>query len=238
MIVSAHPASTRGTYRDRHGRWARDAVDAWDAQRAFRAPTKASWRTAKPCGPDPPTLGSSLRDDVRKRRWLESPAHRGEHGAAVNTIARGMSVVPAEPVVTAACVFCCRRAMGAASIRHSPRPLDFEGRNQRITRADHAAGMRTCVFRHCEERKRRSNPYLRLRRHGLLRGACHRARVRATRWLAMTRRGRRRVGKAGHDRCSIRERRNKRAHHPCFAVDRWWARRRQRLCPPYRLRAQ
>jgi hypothetical protein len=25
-----------------------------------------------------------------------------------------------------------------------------------------------------------------LRRHGLLRGACHRARIRATRWLAMT----------------------------------------------------
>src|SRR5208283_4311547 len=33
--------------------------------------------------------------------------------------------------------------------------------------------------------KRRSNPFL--RPHGLLRGACHRARIRATRWLAMTR---------------------------------------------------
>jgi hypothetical protein len=33
--------------------------------------------------------------------------------------------------------------------------------------------------------KRRSNPVL-LRSDGLLRGACHRARVRATRWLAMT----------------------------------------------------
>src|SRR5258705_4063694 len=32
--------------------------------------------------------------------------------------------------------------------------------------------------------QRRSNPPL--RRHGLLRGACHRARIRATRWLAMT----------------------------------------------------
>jgi hypothetical protein len=27
MIVSAHPASTRGAYRDRHGRWKRDAMD-------------------------------------------------------------------------------------------------------------------------------------------------------------------------------------------------------------------
>jgi hypothetical protein len=30
-----------------------------------------------------------------------------------------------------------------------------------------------------------SNPYLHKRRYGLLRGACHRARIRATRWLAM-----------------------------------------------------
>jgi hypothetical protein len=59
MIVSAHPASTRGAYRDRHGRWKRDAV-AVRMFSAFCAPTTASWRTAKSCGPDPPTLGSSL----------------------------------------------------------------------------------------------------------------------------------------------------------------------------------
>jgi hypothetical protein len=34
-----------------------------------------------------------------------------------------MPVVSAEPVVPAACIFFSRRAMGAASIRHSPRPL-------------------------------------------------------------------------------------------------------------------
>ena len=34
-------------------------------------PTKASARTVKPCGPVPPTLGSSFSQDVReKRRWL------------------------------------------------------------------------------------------------------------------------------------------------------------------------
>src|SRR5258707_1026593 len=42
----------------------------------------------------------------------------------VKTIARGMPVDPAEPVVTAACFFCCRRAMGEAITRHSLRPLD------------------------------------------------------------------------------------------------------------------
>jgi hypothetical protein len=39
--------------------------------------------------------------------------------------------------------------------------------------------------RHCEERLRRGNPAL-PGCPGLLRGACHRARIRATRWLAMT----------------------------------------------------
>src|ERR1700758_3667031 len=35
-------------------------------------------RTAKPRGPDPPTLGSSLVDDESMRRWwLKSPVHQG-----------------------------------------------------------------------------------------------------------------------------------------------------------------
>jgi hypothetical protein len=42
----------------------------------------------------------------------------------VKTIAQGMPVDLAEPVVTAACFFCCRRAMGEAITRHSLRPLD------------------------------------------------------------------------------------------------------------------
>jgi hypothetical protein len=42
--------------------------------------------------------------------------------------------------------------------------------------------------RHCEELLRRSNPASLpcAKKAGLLRGACHRARIRATRWLAMT----------------------------------------------------
>src|SRR3569833_664335 len=67
---------------------------------------------------------------IMRARWPTSPVHRGEHDIGVKTIARGMPVVSAEPVVTAAYVFCCRRAkffkdIGAASIRHSPRPLAF-----------------------------------------------------------------------------------------------------------------
>ena len=48
-----------------------------------------------------------------------------------------------------------------------------------------AKGQNPCS-RHCEERLRRSNPCFRKGIDGLLRGACHRARIRATRWLAMT----------------------------------------------------
>jgi hypothetical protein len=43
----------------------------------------------------------------------------------------------------------------------------------------------TLCSRHCEEQKRRSNPSF-FTRYQLLRGACHRARIPATRWLAMT----------------------------------------------------
>src|SRR5215813_15386709 len=94
-----------------------DAMAAADECRARR--------TAKPCGPDAPTLASSLQLMNCRRRWLPSPAHRGERGISRNTIAQGMPDVLAEPVVTAACFPCCRRAMGAASARHSLRPPYF-----------------------------------------------------------------------------------------------------------------
>ena len=51
------PSPLRGAYRDRHGRRARDAVDA---SRAFD--DGADLRTAKTCGPDAPTLASSRRE--------------------------------------------------------------------------------------------------------------------------------------------------------------------------------
>jgi hypothetical protein len=57
-----------------------------------------------------------------------------------------MPVDPAEPVVTAACVFCCRRAMGEALTRHSLRPLLIEGHERRITWAFRAAGMPALVI--------------------------------------------------------------------------------------------
>ena len=61
LVHSARADSTGGAARDRHGRWRQDAVDVrmFSALRARRR--KQSSRTTKACGPDPPTLGSSLR---------------------------------------------------------------------------------------------------------------------------------------------------------------------------------
>ena len=126
-LSSSHPAAVRGAYRDRHGRKAVGCGGREDAQRACRADESmlAGGQVVWSC---PPDAGDKPAGERACRRWrLSSPALQGEREAAVKTAARGMPAVSAEPVVTAACVFCCRRAMGAASIRHSPRPLGLRG---------------------------------------------------------------------------------------------------------------
>jgi hypothetical protein len=66
------------------------------------------------------------------------------------TIAQGRPDDVAEPVVTAACFFVCRRAMGAASTRPSLRPLDFRGRCLqklgRKTRRENAGAHAQCCL--------------------------------------------------------------------------------------------
>jgi hypothetical protein len=68
VYILAHPALTRGALRGRHGRWVRDAVDA-----DTRLCRMARKRTAKSCGPDTPTLVSSLAEVSARRRWQKSP---------------------------------------------------------------------------------------------------------------------------------------------------------------------
>jgi len=88
-----------------------------------------------------------------------------------------------------------REAMGAAGTRHSLRPL-FSWANGFVRLGRITPRGANARRRHCEERLvRRSSTseggsdeaiqLLASRRNGLLRGACHRARIRATRWLAM-----------------------------------------------------
>src|SRR3984957_16444567 len=69
-----------------------------------------------------------MERNFHKRWWLTSPVHQGDHGGAVKTIAQGMPCDFGGPC-ECACVFSfiAREAAGASSIRHSLRPLSFEG---------------------------------------------------------------------------------------------------------------
>jgi hypothetical protein len=90
---------------------------------------------------------------ARRRRWPTSPEHRGDHGAAVNTIACGNAGFSGGLVVTNSCGtnFFPREAAGALDARHSPRPLIGKGGEFRVNLAH---GMRRecggVSRRHCE----------------------------------------------------------------------------------------
>src|ERR1700679_2434221 len=62
-------------------------------------------RTAKSCGPDAPTLASSVADVSARRWWQESPVTKESTEETVKTIARGMPGVSGVTVVTNARVF-------------------------------------------------------------------------------------------------------------------------------------
>jgi hypothetical protein len=171
QITSRTPASCslRGAYRDRHGRWARDAVDAAALKRADvmagrvsrersqRADERRYSRTVKSCGPDAPALASSLRRFVGPTGCGQTisagdgdnkPITGESTKEAVKTIAQGRPGVSGEPVVT---ILVChlhvaREAAGAAGTRLSLRPLFSWANASRTTRAHRAAGSRNYVF--------------------------------------------------------------------------------------------
>ncbi len=140
--VRTVPARSRGAYRDRHGRWAWDAVDA-----AATRDERRTKRTAKACGPGAPTLalrfaGLSSRNDGGKR--ARSP---GRARISRKTIAQGRPDDCGVPVVANACAFyTAHAAAGATRTRSSLRPLILEGRFSCTTRTHRAARMRWCVF--------------------------------------------------------------------------------------------
>jgi hypothetical protein len=85
----------------------------------------APTRTAKSCGPDAPTLASSLQVVTCRRRWQKSPVAGESTKETVKTIAQGRPGVPGGPVVTTLVCFqhFAREAMGAAGTRLSLHPL-------------------------------------------------------------------------------------------------------------------
>jgi len=82
---------TRGVSADRH--------QTWGGMRWTQCARKTcgAMRTVKPCGPVPSTLGSSCAERSAQRRWLKSPIHRGERGAAVQPLCRECRIVSALP---------------------------------------------------------------------------------------------------------------------------------------------
>ena len=146
-----------------------------------------------------PLLASSLRRRCRSNRADKAVnsqttvtrriRRRGERGVSRKAIAQGMSECFRSPVCSCApnAQFLAHETAGAACTRHSLRPLVLK-RDKRIwkARAKRAARMRNHAKPSLRRAKRRSNPWSDESRDGLLRGACHRARIRATRWLAMT----------------------------------------------------
>ena len=55
-------------------------------------------RTAKSCGPDAPTLASSLAESIREATVARKPGHRGEREGNRKAIAQGVPVETGEPV--------------------------------------------------------------------------------------------------------------------------------------------
>jgi hypothetical protein len=163
--------------------------------------TTALTRTAKPCGPDtrcwcqvarrpsrPDRVGRAVNPPTTEARRIRL---RGERGISRQAIAQGMPEcfrLYLYARVRFATPF-CTRDRGCGEHPAFPAPSLGEGGSCK-PRAHRAARTRIHVHPSLRGAKRRSNPYLGSLRHGLLRGACHRARIRATRWLAMTGMGR------------------------------------------------
>src|SRR6202158_3389805 len=115
-------------------------------------------RTAKSCGPDAPTLASSLRSCVgptglrqdisaddggkrarspgRARRKPLKPLRAGTPGdSGVLVVTRVLSTTTS-----------AHEAAGATGIRRSPRPLSLEGQTSCATRAYRAAGSNAHMY--------------------------------------------------------------------------------------------
>jgi hypothetical protein len=107
---------------------------------------------------------------------------------------RARSKLPGRSGVTVVTMLVCfflsaREAAGASCTRHSLRPLIFRGQEIQAKLARKPRRDRGVVSefdRHCEEQGDDAIHFHRCSGCGLLRGACHRARIRVTRWLAMT----------------------------------------------------
>src|SRR5689334_23702181 len=77
-----------------------------------------------------PDAGVKFVDGFHGRRWLKSPAHRGERGAAVKTIAQGMPVFRRylSLLACAKCTFLCTQGSRVRPASGIPCALSLRGR--------------------------------------------------------------------------------------------------------------
>ena len=119
----SHPASCRGAYASSR------YVEAGCDGRGGGARRAAPVRTAKSCGPGAPTqalkslVSMSPTTDGGNQAWSPGRARR----KPLKPVAQGGPGYPAGPVVTAACVFCCTRAMGISRYPAFPAPSRCSG---------------------------------------------------------------------------------------------------------------
>ena len=166
-IVLSH----RGAYRDRHGRWERDAVDAAAlgvCVMAGQADKPVSNRTAcwtKDAEADGevvwfwrPKAGVKFAEASRPNRAsgktlirattvATKPGRRGEREVSRKTIARGMPELLRLNLwrLCSCAFFICTRGYGCSGTRHSLRPLICWANGSCKTRTHRAAGSRTCI---------------------------------------------------------------------------------------------
>ena len=125
MVLSRHPVSRRGAFRDRHGTRGGGAVDARVAAQVLRGRTTHS-RTVKSCGPGAPELAPSpasvLAHHVRRRGQSSRSPRRARIN--VKTIARGR---PDIWLILWFCrvLFCCTRTAGVSGYPVFPAPSSF-----------------------------------------------------------------------------------------------------------------
>jgi hypothetical protein len=116
----ARLALTRGAYRDRHGRRARDAMACW---RARRAPLM---RTAKSCGPGAPTLASSFAVMIREATVAKKPGTPRRARISRQTNRAGNAGCFGVPVVTCLrAFFICTQGCGCVRCTGIPCALFF-----------------------------------------------------------------------------------------------------------------
>ena len=102
-------------------------------------------RTAKSCGPDAPTLASSLAEVfsalpgsektlIRRRRWQKSPVTGESTTYAVKTIAQGMPGVPGYLWLLPLCFLHCTGGCGCSGHPAFPAPSSGERLNAQLGR--------------------------------------------------------------------------------------------------------